>query len=160
MKYNTLTISKPEELIFGKSVYPVKTRRGLEIGGGLVYPELNFTLPQMQVSIETMSDVKRHYEEILKGSIEKAMHLYSEGVVFEFEMLIEMTKNPAIGIEVLKLMEEGHKQIDVASVLGISRGYVSKVVKSATKDGLLSAKGKLTQTGWKYVHRDQNEETF
>jgi len=59
-------------------------------------------------------------------------------------------------VEVLKLMDEGLKQIDISSVLGISRGYVSKVVKSATKDGLLSAKGKLTQTGWKYVHGDQN----
>jgi putative DNA primase/helicase len=44
-------------------------------------------------------------------------------------------------IEILKLMDEGQKQIDVASILGLSRGYVSKVVKSATREGLLTAKG-------------------
>jgi hypothetical protein len=63
-------------------------------------------------------------------------------------------------VEILKLMDESHKQIDVASILGLSRGYVSKVVKSANKDGLLTARGKLTQSGWRYVKNDQEEETL
>lgn len=61
-------------------------------------------------------------------------------------------------IEILKLMDEGQRQIEVASILGLTRGYVSKVVKSASKDGLLTVKGKLTQSGLRYVQNEQNEE--
>ena len=45
MKFKKLAIDTPEELIFGTAPHPVSTPRGLEIGGGQVYPELNFTLP-------------------------------------------------------------------------------------------------------------------
>ncbi len=106
MKFNTLAITNPEELIFGYATKPVTTRRGLVFGGGLVYPELNFTLPSMSINKETLPEVKNHYQEIIKGSLEKALHLYSEGVVFEFETLTEMTHCPEIGIELVKLMNE------------------------------------------------------
>jgi methanol---5-hydroxybenzimidazolylcobamide Co-methyltransferase len=106
MKFNTLAITNPEELIFGYATKPVTTRRGLVFGGGLVYPELNFTLPSMSINKETLQEVKTHYQEIIKGSLEKALHLHSEGVVFEFETLTEMTHSPGIGIELVKLMNE------------------------------------------------------
>ena len=53
MKYKNLTITNPEELIFGIAPKPVKTRRGLEIGGGQVYAELTFTLPVMSINDKT-----------------------------------------------------------------------------------------------------------
>jgi len=34
-------IDRPEDLIFGYAPNPIKTPRGLTIGGGIVYPELN-----------------------------------------------------------------------------------------------------------------------
>jgi hypothetical protein len=40
------------------------------------------------------------------GALEKALHLYSEGIVFEFETLVEMTQTPAIAIELVQLMSE------------------------------------------------------
>jgi methanol---5-hydroxybenzimidazolylcobamide Co-methyltransferase len=106
MKYKTLTISQPEQLIFGKAVHTVKTRRGLNIGGGLVYPEVNFTLPPMEVSLKTLHDVRKHYSEIVEGVLERAIELESEGLVLEFETLIEMTKSPEIGIELVKTMND------------------------------------------------------
>jgi methanol--5-hydroxybenzimidazolylcobamide Co-methyltransferase len=106
MKFRQLAISNPEDLIFGNSPKPVTTPRGLVIGGGIVYPELNFTLPSMSIDMNTLPEVKTHYREIMKGSLEKALHLHSEGVVFEFETLTEMTHTPAIGIELVKLMNE------------------------------------------------------
>lgn len=104
MKFNSLAISNPSDLIFGTALKPVTTRRGLVIGGGTVYPELNFTLPSMEINQSTLPDVYAHYREIISGSLEKALHLYSEGVVFEFETLIEMTRTPAIGIELVKII--------------------------------------------------------
>lgn len=106
MKFKNLAISNPNDLIFGYALKPVTTRRGLIIGGGLVYPELNFTLPPVIINKETLPDIKNQYQEIIKGSLQKALHLHSDGVVFEFETLTEMTQTPEIGIELVKLMNE------------------------------------------------------
>jgi methanol--5-hydroxybenzimidazolylcobamide Co-methyltransferase len=106
MKYRSLAISNPKDLIFGHAVKPVTTRRGLVIGGGLVYPELNFTLPPMEITTQTLPDIRNHYRDIVQSSLEKALHLHSDGVVFEFETLIEMTRTPSIGIELTKLMND------------------------------------------------------
>ncbi len=106
MKFHSLSISNPSDLIFGHAVQPVTTRRGLIIGGGFVYPELKFTLPPIEISPATLAEVKNHYREIIQGALEKAVHLHSDGVVFEFETLIEMTQTPRIGIEIVKLIDE------------------------------------------------------
>jgi len=106
MKYKSLIITNPEELIFGMAPKPVKTRRGLEIGGGQVYAELNFTLPVMRINEDTLNQVYGHYREITEGALERALHLNSKGIVLEFETLLEMTKTPAIGVEIIKIMNE------------------------------------------------------
>ena len=92
--------------MFGKAPKPVKTRRGLEIGGGQVYAELNFTLPIMSINDSTLKEVYEHYREIAEGALERALHLESKGVVLELETLLEMTKTPTIGIEITKVMNE------------------------------------------------------
>jgi methanol--5-hydroxybenzimidazolylcobamide Co-methyltransferase len=104
MKYKSLVITNPEDLMFGIAPKPVKTRRGLEIGGGRVYPELNFTLPVMSINDSTLKQVYDHYREIAEGALERALHLNSKGVVLELETLLEMTKTPQIGIEIVKIM--------------------------------------------------------
>uniref|UniRef100_UPI0030DB2D40 methyltransferase MtaB domain-containing protein n=1 Tax=uncultured Sunxiuqinia sp. TaxID=1573825 RepID=UPI0030DB2D40 len=47
-----------------------------------------------------------HYREIAEGALERALHLGSKGVVLELETLLEMTKTPQIGIEIVKIMNE------------------------------------------------------
>lgn len=106
MKYKSLIITNPEQLMFGIAPNPVKTRRGLEIGGGQVYAELNFTLPVMSINENTLTEVYTHYREIAEGALERALHLGSKGVVLELETLLEMTKTPQIGIEIVKIMNE------------------------------------------------------
>lgn len=106
MEYKSLTITDPKNLIFGAAPKPVKTRRGLEIGGGQVYAELNFTLPVMSINEGTLSQVYKHYQEITEGALERAVDLHSKGVVLELETLLEMTKNPQIGIGIVKIMDE------------------------------------------------------
>ena len=106
MQYKNLTITNPEDLMFGIAPKPVKTRRGLVIGGGQVYAELNFTLPMMSINNNTLGEVYAHYREIAEGALERAVHLNSKGVVLEFETLLEMTKTPDIGVEIVKIMNE------------------------------------------------------
>jgi len=54
--------------------------------------------------------------------------------------------------EVLRLTDEGAKGSDIASVIGITKQYVSKIQIQAKKDGLLTSKGKLSQTGFSFVN--------
>ena len=106
MKYTQIVINDPAKLIFGNSPSPVKTRRGLNIGGGQVYSELNFTLPVMSINDKTLPQVYDHYRQITEGALDRALHLNSKGVILEFETLLEMTKTPAIGVEIVKIMND------------------------------------------------------
>lgn len=106
MKYKSLTISQPDELMFGIATNPVETRRGLKIGGGQVYAELNFTLPVMSINDSTINEVNNHYREITEGALNRALELNSKGVILELETLLEMTKTPRIGIGIVKIMNE------------------------------------------------------
>ncbi len=106
MKYNSLTIGNADDLIFGSSPNPVTTRRGLTIGGGIIYPELNFTLPSMKVDLSTLNEVVDHYRQITVGALDRAVDLFSNGVVLELETVIEMTRYPRIGVEVVKVMND------------------------------------------------------
>ncbi len=106
MQYKKLTIIDPSELLFGIAPHPVTTRRGLVIGGGQVYAELNFTLPMMSINSQSLGEVYAHYREIAEGALERAVQLNSKGVVLEFETLLEMTKTPDIGVGIVNIMNE------------------------------------------------------
>jgi len=54
--------------------------------------------------------------------------------------------------DVLRLIDEGIKQSEIPKSLGISKGYVSRIKGQAIKDGLLSTKNKLTQSGFMAVN--------
>jgi len=69
MKYRQLAIANSDNLRFGHALKLLVTRQGLRIGDGLVYPELNFTLPAMEVTAATMSIVARHYREIITDAL-------------------------------------------------------------------------------------------
>lgn len=106
MKYNQLTINSEKKLFFGTAKYPVKTPRGLLIGGGSVYAELNFTLPPMNINKNTFADIKKQYKQIVTDAIQRSIQLNSAGLVLEFETLLEMTLEPKYGIELVKVMNE------------------------------------------------------
>jgi methanol--5-hydroxybenzimidazolylcobamide Co-methyltransferase len=106
VKYSSLAISRPEDLVFGRALHPVASRRGIVIGGGAVYPELNFTLPMMSIQDSTIPEIRTHYRGIVTDALERAVDLGVEGVVFEFETLLEMTLKPELGTELVSIMNE------------------------------------------------------
>jgi methanol--5-hydroxybenzimidazolylcobamide Co-methyltransferase len=122
--FSELTIGKPTDLLFGNSPKPLLTRRGMKIGGGTVYPELNFTLPPMFVDANTMPEVRLQYREIITGALKRAVELEAHGLVVEFETLPPMTENPAWGIELTRIlldaMEDNHSRHGLKSVLRIT----------------------------------------
>ena len=104
MRFAELAIPDPNGLVFGIAPRPVRTRRGLEIGAGHVYAELNFTLPPMEVSRATMPEMTEIYRGIVREALQRALQLRSRGVVLEFETLIEMTREPDLGVELTEAM--------------------------------------------------------
>ena len=107
MFYKSLAISNAAELTFGIAPKPVATRGGMVIGGGTVYPELNFTLPPMNIDAHTMPEVRRNYEEIIEGTLRRAAELEAPGVVIEFETLPPMTEHPQWGLDIVNILLEG-----------------------------------------------------
>jgi AAA domain-containing protein/CHC2-type zinc finger protein len=67
--------------------------------------------------------------------------------VWTFGSVRKETKN-----EILRLLDEGKTQTDIKNTLGIDKGYVSRIRKQAIKDGLLTSKNKLTQSGFMDVN--------
>ena len=123
-RFERLAITDPAELRFGIAPKPLVTRRGLTIGGGVVYPELNFTLPPMFVDQTTMPEVRAQYQQIITGALQRAVELEAPGLVVEFETLPPMTENPAWGIELTRIlldaMAEAHAKHGLKSVLRIT----------------------------------------
>lgn len=107
MRFTRLAIDTPHDLIFGLAPKPLTTRSGMIIGGGTVYPELNFTLPALGISKDTMPEVCRHYREIISGALTRAAELEAPGVVIEFETLPPMTEFPEWGVEIVKILLDG-----------------------------------------------------
>ena len=117
MKYKSLTIEQPSSLVFGSAPHPLTTRSGMVIGGGQVYPELNFTLPSMEINKDTMPRVLEHYKEIINGALRRAVDLESQGVVIEFETLPPMTEFPEWGLAIVRVLLDGMRQFESSSGL-------------------------------------------
>ena len=66
--FNELAYKNLSDFIFGSSIHPVKCKNGLVIGGGKVFPELNFTLPPMSITKETMPEVLKQYKSIMEDA--------------------------------------------------------------------------------------------
>jgi len=132
-RYTSLAISDPADLRFGVAPRPLQTRQGLRIGGGTVYPELNFTLPPMLVNAETMPDVRWQYRQIITGALRRASELEAPGLVIEFETLPPMTENPGWAVELAKIlleaMEEVHAKQGLKSVLRMTPNDIREMVR-------------------------------
>jgi methanol--5-hydroxybenzimidazolylcobamide Co-methyltransferase len=123
-KYSDLEIASADDLLFGLAPKPLKTRQGLVIGGGTVYPELNFTLPPMIIEPSTMPNIFAQYRQIIADATRRAAELETPGLVVEFELLPPMTEVPEWGIEITKILadaiEEAHAKTGLKSVLRVT----------------------------------------
>ena len=85
VNYTSTAYQDLSDFIYGKAVKPVSLKNGMVIGGGTVYPEINFTLPPMLVTKETMPEVIKNYKEIIEGICVRARELHVPGFVAEIE---------------------------------------------------------------------------
>ncbi len=106
-QFKSLAISNPDDLIYGIALYPVSCGRNLTIGNGLVYPEINFTLSQMEIYSNTWTDVRNQYQQMIDELVNRAEKLHIPGLVVEFEHLPPMTMNPQWGAEITEILYKG-----------------------------------------------------
>lgn len=83
--FANLQIPSLEAFHFGRAPRPVKAGRGLEIGGGKVVPEINFTLAPIDIEEKTWGEVRRQYESMIEGVVKRAVELSLPGLLVEFE---------------------------------------------------------------------------
>lgn len=106
MELDQMSISRPEDFLYGSAPKPVVCRNGMVLGGGEVYPELNFTLPPMALDEGTYPAAREHYRQMITGALTRAAELHAPGVVVEIELLPPMTLKPDWGIEVTKVVRD------------------------------------------------------
>lgn len=114
--FTRLAFESVDEFIYGHSPHPVTLKNGMVIGGGEVFPEINFTLPQMMITQDTMPEVLRIYREIITGVTERAIDLFVPGFVAEVELLPPCTWNVGWGVDVSKVL------LDTMNELGAKHG--------------------------------------
>jgi putative DNA primase/helicase len=61
-------------------------------------------------------------------------------------------------LEILRMLDRGISQAEIARTLAIDKGYVSRVKSKAIKDGNLSQSGKLTKSALRGVNSDDFED--
>jgi methanol---5-hydroxybenzimidazolylcobamide Co-methyltransferase len=103
-KFTKTAYQNLDDFIYGKALYPVSLKNGMVIGGGVIYPEINFTLPTMSIEKSTMPEVIANYRELITGICDRARELHVPGFVAEIETLPPMTFNPEWGVEVCKVV--------------------------------------------------------
>ena len=111
--YTSLAAGSPEELVFGRASKPVECGFGLTIGAGVVFPEVNFTLPPITIEAATWKEVTAHYDEMGRNILKRAVALHTPGLVLEFELLPAMTETPEWGAEITSILrrhlQEAHE---------------------------------------------------
>lgn len=124
IKFDQVYYTNLNEFVYGKAGKPVHCKNGMVIGGGTIYPEINFTLPPMQITEETFPKVKEQYREMIEGICAKAHELNVPGLVVEIELLPPCTFNPQWGIEITKIvrdvMAEYEAKYNLKSVLRLT----------------------------------------
>ncbi|MDX1741742.1 MAG: methyltransferase MtaB domain-containing protein, partial [Rhodothermales bacterium] len=122
--YSSLAYPDADSLQAGSAIHPVECGFELRIGDGLVFPEVNFTLPQMVVDISEMSAILSQYREMVDGVLSRLVALRSPGVVIEFEHAPQMTADVEIGTSVTaqtkELMRRYYEEHGLKSALRVT----------------------------------------
>ncbi len=148
--FTKLAYTTLEDFVYGTAKLPVKCKNGMVIGGGKIYPEVNFTLPPMTITKESMPEVLKEYTSMIEDVLKRAKELFVPGLVVEIELLPPMTFNPQWGIDVTKavrdIMFDYEQKHGLKSVMRITPNDIRE--------------GKDVVDMWSGFHWDKMFETF
>jgi methanol---5-hydroxybenzimidazolylcobamide Co-methyltransferase len=131
--YTNLAIADLDQFVFGRCTHPLTVGHGLEIGAGTVHPELNFTLPPMAISSSTIEQVRAEYAAMIDDACARAVALEVRGLVVEFELLPELTSEPAWGADVTAILRDTldryHDRHGLISALRVTPNDIREFVR-------------------------------
>lgn len=123
-KWNKLAYNSHEEMTFGVCKHPVTCGFGITIGGGVVLPEVNYTLPPMDVTPEDETKILELYETIVNSVLSRMATLAVPGVVLEFEHVPPMTIHSTVGANITritkKVMQHYYEKHELKSALRVT----------------------------------------
>lgn len=102
--FEGLAFKSADDLVFGRSPRPLRCGLGVELGAGSVVPEINFTLPAMELNEVTWEQAVAHYREMAEEIVRRALFLKAGAIVLEFEHLPPMTARAEWGAEITALL--------------------------------------------------------
>jgi len=122
-KITKMAYSSGDEMIFGTAKHPVTTKRGIEIGGGYVHPEV---VPHPRPGSEkTMKTLLREYEKANGDALERMVIVGHPTLQIENEHVYQMTHNPKWGGEIAA---QSAKQMDeYLEQYGLKASYRSTI---------------------------------
>lgn len=115
-----LSYESADDLVFGSAPRPVRLSNGVTIGGGRVFPEVNFTLPPIEINDSTMPEILTQYRDMVTGILTRACELSVPALILEVELLPPMTNRPRWGIDVIKVVKE--VMVDFEARKGLKAG--------------------------------------
>jgi methanol--5-hydroxybenzimidazolylcobamide Co-methyltransferase len=77
----------------------------MAIGGGVVYPELNFTLSETAVEAGNLRTIVAQYQEMIADALKRAVQLQAPGLLVEFETLPPMTEHPDWAMQIVDVLQ-------------------------------------------------------
>jgi Methanol-cobalamin methyltransferase B subunit len=108
--YTSLALDDIDSFVFGSSPHPVVLKSGLIIGGGQVYPEVNFTLPSITISADSMPKIREQYLQMATGVCTRAVE-FVETMFRCFELCANA------GADMLAIESTGGKEIHDDAIL-------------------------------------------
>src|SRR5512145_3481486 len=118
-KYTSMAYASADELIFGKSKFPVKAGLGLEIGAGYTSPEVNYA-PRPEAG-KSKEKLVKEYERITTDAMARMVQIGAPSIVLETEHVEQMSNNPEWGAAVAHaqktIMEEYHDEYGIKCAL-------------------------------------------
>ncbi len=120
----SLAVHSLDQFLFGRAPHPVRCGHGLVIGAGSVVPEINFTLPTIDVNADSWAEVCRQYGQMMDTVLARAVHLSVPALLVEFETVPPMTHNPDWGFEITGILAErclrAHEKHGIAVALRVT----------------------------------------
>ncbi len=111
-------------MMFGRAMRPLECGFGMGIGSGQVLPEVNYTLPPLEVTPAQLFAILEQYRDMVQSVLSRAHTLQVPGVVLEFEHAPQMTAHVDIGVAITRqtreLMEEFYRGHGVRSALRVT----------------------------------------
>ena len=104
--FTRVAYESADDLVFGSALRPVRLANGITIGGGRVLPEVNFTLPPIDINQSTMPEILAQYRDMVSGILTRAYELSVPALILEVELLPPMTNTPRWGIDVVKTVKD------------------------------------------------------